>query len=229
MLPQGGTGELIHHHWSYHREYINSRRPSPHIYNMGNLVYAKRSLKSIKKRGLVGKLMESFTGPWKVVDKLQGSSYTLSHCDSAKPGKRHAAQLSPYPRELLPFTPVDSADNRYGQLHMLIGPNPYSNAGIKGFKPTQPFNFVSIHIASSVEDSIHFPSLSELNAEMFEWYIGEDEALAENESLCIELDAFVTNASAEPTPPPITVPTAAPLAPVLLTLSDLTAQASCEH
>ena len=157
---------------------------------MGDLVYAKRSVKSNKKRGLVGKLMESFTGPWKVVDKFQGSSYKLSHRESAKPGKRHAAHLSPYPHELLPFIPVDGADNRYGQLHMPIGPNPYSNAGIKGFKPTQPFNFVSIHLASSADDSIHFPSLSELNAEMFEWYSGKEEALAANESLCIELDLF---------------------------------------
>ena len=53
--------ELIHHHRSYHREYINSRRPNPCIYNMGDIVYAKRSVKSNK---------ESFTGPWKVVDKL---------------------------------------------------------------------------------------------------------------------------------------------------------------
>ena len=71
--------ELIHHHRSYHREYINSRRPSPRIYTMGNLVYSKCSVKFKEKRGLVGKLMESFTGPWKVVDKLQGSSYKLSH------------------------------------------------------------------------------------------------------------------------------------------------------
>ena len=35
--------KLIHHHRSYHREYINSRRPNPRIYNMGDLVYAKRS------------------------------------------------------------------------------------------------------------------------------------------------------------------------------------------
>jgi len=57
---------------------------------------------------------------------------------------------------------------------------------------------------------------------MFEWYSGEEEVLAAHESLCIELDVFATNASFEPTPPPITSPTAAPLAPVLPTLSDLT-------
>ena len=105
---------------------------------------------------------------------------------------------------------------------MPIGANPYSNDGIKGFKPTQPFNSVSIHLASSADDSIHFPSLSELNAEMFEWYSGEEEALAVTKSLCIELDVFAINASAEPTPQPIPTPTAAPLAPVLPTLSDLT-------
>ena len=81
---------------------------------------------------------------------------------------------------------------------------------------------MSIHLASTDEDSIHFPSLSELKTEMFEWYSGEEEALSANESVCIDLDVFATNTSADPTPPPITAPTAAPLVPVLPTLSDIT-------
>jgi len=60
--------ELIHHHRPYHREYINSCYPSPRIYNMGDFVHAKRSIKSNKTHFLVGKLMGSFTCPWKVVD-----------------------------------------------------------------------------------------------------------------------------------------------------------------
>ena len=105
---------LIHAHRAHHREYINSRRPDPRIYAVGDFVYAKRSVKSDKKRGFVGKLMEAWTGPWKVTAKLNGSSYALEHRDTKKIGKRHAALLSPFPSELLPFLPVDGADNRYG-------------------------------------------------------------------------------------------------------------------
>ena len=47
--------ELIHHHRAYHSDYINPRRPNPHLFSVGDHVFAKRSVKFIKKRGLVGK------------------------------------------------------------------------------------------------------------------------------------------------------------------------------
>ena len=46
--------ELIHQHCAWHREYINSRRPNPCVYSDGDMVYAKRAVRSDKKRGLVG-------------------------------------------------------------------------------------------------------------------------------------------------------------------------------
>jgi len=67
---------------------------------------------------------------------------------------------------------------------MPIRANPYGNTGIKGFKPIQLFNSVSVHLAPSTENIIHFPSLSALDAEMFEWYNAKEEALVANESLC---------------------------------------------
>jgi hypothetical protein len=92
----------------------------------------------VKKRGLVGKLMDSYTGPWKVCGKGKGSSYILEPMDMGKPGKRHAAHLSPYPDELLPFLPVDGPDHQYGQMYAPISKDSYKNAGIQGFEPRQP-------------------------------------------------------------------------------------------
>jgi hypothetical protein len=213
---------VIHHHRSYHREYMNSRRPCPRVYSKGDFAFAKRSVKSVRKRGLVGKLMNSYTGPWEIIEKAAGSSYNLRHRDSGKLGKRHAAHLSPFPRELLPFPPVDGADNRYGQLHVPIQADPYKAAGIKGFQPPQPFNFAQILTTMpEASENIHFPTLAELNAELFDWHPGEEEALAADESLCIELDVFTVDTSAT-LPPPI--PAAAPASPLVPDIGDLTAR-----
>ena len=98
---------LIHAYCAWYREYINQRGPDPRQYSVGNIVFTKRALKSVKKQGLVGKLMDSYTGPWKICGKGKGSSYQWEHIDSKKAGKQHAAHLLPYPDELLPFFPMD--------------------------------------------------------------------------------------------------------------------------
>ena len=174
-------------------------------------------MKSNRNRGLVGKLMNSFTGPWKIIKKLHGSSYELQHRDTNASGKRHAAHLSPFPRELLPFIPIDGADNRYGQLNTPIQADPYKHAGIEGYRPSPPIKFVSINVGVC-HDDIHFPSLSELNDELDDWSSMDIAALAEDPTLSITLDAFVTNiVNTRPLPP-----TAAPLTPHIPSLADLT-------
>jgi hypothetical protein len=45
----------------------------------------------------------------------------------------------PYPPELVPFTPLDGADTRYGQLYKPISTHPFKEAGIKGFMLCQPY------------------------------------------------------------------------------------------
>ena len=209
--------ELIHHHRAYHREYINARRPNQRLFAVGDYVFAKRSVKSDRKRGLVGKLMEPYTGPWRITKKLAGSSYELEHRDTKRPGKRHAAHLSPYPRELLPFLPLDGPDNRYGQMYSPIQSNPYKNAGIRGFTPSQPFKTASIGL-SSADDNIgtRFPTLAELNAELFDWDEGEEEAVMADDSLISDIEIF----SATPAPIP---PTPAPASPSVPDLGPLTA------
>ena len=211
--------ELIHHHRAYHREYVNSRRPNPRLYTVGDVVFARRAVKSIASRGLVGKLMNSFTGPWIITEKLAGSSYSLRHQISGKIGKRHAAHLSPYPRELLPFAPIDGADNRLGQIYTPIQADPYKNAGISGFKPVQPINFTLFNVDAN-SSHIHFPTLDELNAELYDWHPGEREAVFADDSLCQQLDIFASSvATSGPDPP-----TPAPATPVAPTAIDLMAQ-----
>ena len=41
--------KLIHAHRTYHREYINSRRPNQRLYSVGDVVFVKRSVKSDKR------------------------------------------------------------------------------------------------------------------------------------------------------------------------------------
>ena len=188
--------EIIHTHRAMHREFINRNRPDPRQYSVGDKVFAKRAVKSIKKRGLVGKIMDAYTGPWLITAKGKGSSYDLEHLDTKKIGKRHAALLSPYPDELLPFLPIDGPDNQYGQLHVPIQKDPYMNAGIKGFQPPQPHKSTSLPVLSdSGSEDIKFPTLAELNAELFDWEDGEEETMLANEPLCADIEVFATTRS----------------------------------
>jgi hypothetical protein len=61
---------LIHEHRAWHREYINSRRPDPLIYEVNDLVFARRSVRSDRNKGRVGKIMIKHTGPWRITAKL---------------------------------------------------------------------------------------------------------------------------------------------------------------
>jgi hypothetical protein len=208
--------ELIHVQRAWHREFINQRRPDPRQYSVGDRVFARRAVKSIKKRGLVGKLMDSYTGPWKVCGKSKGSSYILEHMDTQKPGKRHAAHLSPYPDELLPFLPLDGPDNQYGQIYSPISKDPYANAGIKGFQPRQPHVASSHPAFPSTSEDIKFPSLAELNADCFEWDEGEEDIVTADHSLCADIEVFTS----VPTPLP---PAQAPPTPSVPEIGPLTA------
>ena len=203
--------ELIHSHRAYHREHINKMRPDPRVYSIGDHVFAKRAVKSDKRRGLVGKLMNEFTGPWVITAKLKGSSYEIRHKSSGVFSKRHAAHISPYPDQLLPFMPVDGPDNRFGQLHTPIQKDPYINAGLKGFAPTQPFKIATAISAMQPLDDIKFPSLAELNANCFQWAEGEEDLVLNDNSLCEEIEIFAVtrSQSAAPKrspPPPIEAP-----------------------
>jgi len=116
--------------------------------------------------GQVDKLTYPFTGPWRIVAKLHGEFYKIEHCTSKAHDKKHASNLSPYPIELIPFRPLNEADNQFGQLYRKIKVHLYKEAGIKGFTPPTPF-FVPDHFLTT-DDALRFtwPTLAELNKEM---------------------------------------------------------------
>ena len=131
--------------------------------------------------------------------------------DSKKPGKRHAAHLSLYPDELLPFLPVDVPDNQYGKIHTPIKKDPYMNAGLKGFEPIQPHKSSSHPAMPSADDQIKFSSLAELNAECFECLEIEEETVFADHSLSADIEVFATtryhsDAAADRSPPALDPP-----------------------
>ena len=163
---------LIKEHRAYHRKFINANHPNPRVYAVGDIVFAHQAVRSDARRERVNKLQYAFTGPWKV-SVLPGASYELEHCENAgRKDKKHAADLSPYPPELIPFQPVDGADTRYGQLYKPITAHPFKEAGLKGFTPRQPYHLVTSHLVQiQPGNDFHWPSLSELNEEItpFPW------------------------------------------------------------
>ncbi len=101
------------HEW--HWALVNSRHQDPLVYSPGDIVFARRATRSDSARG---KLEYKFTGPWQVVAPLHKGLYLLEPCLHPKrTEKKHAADLTPYPSELIPFEPVDGANMQYGQLY----------------------------------------------------------------------------------------------------------------
>ena len=107
---------------------------------------------------------------------------------------------------MIPFKLTDDPDNRYEQIYTPMREDPYSDAGIKGFNPTQPFKESELSPAlsglTSSEDIIS-PSLADLNTELFDWNEGEEETVLANDSLCVQVEMFNTTAVTSPLPPTI--------------------------
>jgi hypothetical protein len=164
---------LVKEQRAYHHKFINANCPNPRVYAVGDIVFARQAVWLDAQRERVNKLQYTFTGPWKVISVLPGASYKLEHCKNAgQKDKKHAADLSPYPPEFIPFQPVDSADTRYGQLYKPITAHPFKEAGLKGFTPRQSYQLAPSHLAQIQPGSdFHWPSLSELNKEImpFPW------------------------------------------------------------
>jgi hypothetical protein len=156
---------LVWEQREWHCALINSHCRDPCVYLPGDIVFARSATHSNAAHGCVGKLEYAFTGPWRISALLHGGSYSLEHYHNAAwKEKKHAANLVPYPPELIPFEPVDGADTRYGQLYKPIGANPFKEASIKGFTPPSPFrvpaNFIDvgdIALAKLIDDIEPFP------------------------------------------------------------------------
>ena len=95
---------LVREQRSYHRELINARRPDPRIYSIGDIVFARRAVKSDAARGNVDKLQYAFTRPWRVTASLPGASYELEHCDKTlKKGEKARVGFIPLPYRVDPI------------------------------------------------------------------------------------------------------------------------------
>jgi hypothetical protein len=163
---------LVQEQRAYNRELINARRPDPWVYSVGNIIFARRTVRSSSAKEQVDKLQYTFTSPWIVRASLKGALYELEHCSAAgKVKKKHAADLSPYPVELIPFHPVDGPNSCFGQLYKPIALHPFKEAGIKGFTPPKPFKAPANLATTNHCVGFHWPSLSELNNELapFVW------------------------------------------------------------
>jgi hypothetical protein len=84
---------LVKEHRDYHRELINSRRPDPRTYSVGDIVFARRATRSDAVKGRVDKLTCVFTGPWRITALLKGASYELEHCSTQTGKKRNMHQI----------------------------------------------------------------------------------------------------------------------------------------
>ena len=128
-------------------------------------------------------------GPWIVLRRLKGASYECKHSNTGKVDKFHASHLSPIPKELVPYGPVDGPDNQFGQLNKPLSTEAYKEAGIEGFVPPQPIQFPgrqsfddadipsnvapaahnTTHLIDFKDPDLHFPTLWELNQELELW------------------------------------------------------------
>ncbi len=168
---------LVQEHRAYHRELINSHHPDPCTYSVGNIVFAHHDVQSDASKERVDKLSYQFTGPWRIVMALKGTSYELKHCSTPKQKKKkHASDVSPYPMELIPFQPLDGPDTWYGQIHKPITAQPFKGAGIDGFQPTLPYKISTWFLMTDQAYDFHWPSLLELNDDLlpFPWLSEEE-------------------------------------------------------
>ena len=211
---------LLDEHRTYHRELVNASRPDPRVYEVGDIVFAERAVRSDKGRGLVGKLQYSYDGPWRVIKVYDGASYELEHCLNPKrTTKKHAAFISPYPTELVPFEPIDGPDNVFGQIHKPLAKSPFVKAGLEGFTPLQPYKLPANYASTHDFNDFYWPSLKELNDELcpFPWFEGERERhLSVDDSI---ESAVAMYQGPPPTPPTLTpsvVPSIEQLAPAIV-------------
>jgi hypothetical protein len=156
---------LVKDQRAWHHKFVNAHWPDPKVYSVGDIIFARRAVWFDAIRGCVDKLYYPFTGPWCIVANLPGASYDIEHCSMRKQEKRHASDFSPYPVELLPLHLLDGADNQYSQINKKILENPYIQAGIKGFTPPTPFQVPSNFL--SADTGFHWPTLAELNKDLF--------------------------------------------------------------
>ena len=199
---------LLQEQRSRHREYINSRRPDPKVYNIDDVVFARREVRSNAKKGIVDKLQMAYTGPWRITAKLQGASYEIEFVNNpSRKDKKHASDLSPYPIELIPFQQLDGPDNRYGQLYKTITPHAFKEAGLVGIMPVNPYKASANFSTTDRCQEFHWLSLAELNEELdSSTWVNDEDYKRYIAGDCIDIHpVFATGPP--PEPPSVSIPT----------------------
>jgi hypothetical protein len=131
---------LVSEHRAWHWELINSRWRDPRIYKPDDIIFSCRTVWSNASKGHVGKLEFSFIGLWQIKSSAGGGLYSIEHFHHPTwQMKKHIADLTSYPAEIIPFKPINGPDTQYSQLHKAIDPHPFKEAGISCFFPPQPF------------------------------------------------------------------------------------------
>jgi hypothetical protein len=159
------------------------------------------------------------------LEALHGGLYSIEHCHNKKrQGKKHAADHTPYPQELIPFAPTDGANTHFGQLHKPMDKHLFKEAGIKGFTPPSPFQVPTGYLDVGVGD-FHWPTLAELNNKWdpFPWWDDKERQLmlSNDNSFCPP----VMYTGPPPWPPTMprhkdTPPTITTLSPLIMSSSD---------
>ena len=75
---------LISEHRAMHRELRNSQTPDPFQFHVGDIVLARKQVKSSRLKSRVAKLEYDVNGPWKVVSVQPGGSYDLEDLITGK-------------------------------------------------------------------------------------------------------------------------------------------------
>ena len=78
--------------------------------------------------------------------------------------------------------------------------SPYSNAGVAGFEPKQPYKEESISLLA-INPDLMFPSLAKLNAELDDLTPEEADAIFNASDPCSDIKIFTTPVADTPAPP----------------------------
>jgi hypothetical protein len=218
---------LVSEHRAWHWELINSRQRDPRIFKPDNIIFACRAVWSNASKGHVSKLEFSFTGPWQIISSADGGLYNIEHCHCPTWWmKKHTADLTPYPAELIPFKPINGPDSQYSQLHKAIDPHPFKEAGISGFLPLQPFKVPVKLLNGGNHTDFWWLTLSELNnnVDEFPWSSDKECCKYFADDLPFSPDVMYTGPPWEPPMLPLvpeqSTPSITSLAPLIILSPD---------
>jgi hypothetical protein len=167
---------LIQEQRTMHREYRNAQLKHPKKFKLNDIVFTNVQIQSNSKTNQVKKLSYTRRGPYKIVKLHPSGSYDLVSIASKSNTtiKKHGSELILCPKTLIPHQPIISSDQIYSEFNQKIIDNPFSQAYIKGYNPTKPWEAAAaalseLCVPDTFIDIQHFPSIEELDATYDSW------------------------------------------------------------